>query len=100
LVRDDARPIHPSLVLLSIPALWRQFRPVPGGFWVRHGEQALVSCVCGRRPVLRIGELVQCDSSRAYVPTRAGCSRVFFLGAERLHVAFSPPESALARAEA
>jgi hypothetical protein len=67
-----------GLLLTAIPGLAQRFKPVPQGY-MRHlgGNQAMVACVCGRRPILDRGELVHCEKARSWVPTRTACGRHF-----------------------
>lgn len=75
----DGRPrrVTAAMLLMAVPGVREQLRLVPAEYTGEVEEGRVVACVCGRRPVLALGELRTCAAARAWVPSRAGCGRVF-----------------------
>jgi hypothetical protein len=79
--------------VLQVPGLVNRFQRIPRTHTLQDGEDVVLPCRCGRRVLIREGELVQCEWARAWIPTRAGCSRVF-LRARRSAFVYVPRTAA------
>lgn len=81
LADDGLRPLTAALLINSFPALARQFKPIPRGYFATLSEyERVVACPCSRRPVLGLGELKSCEHARLWVPVRgdvAPCPRTY-----------------------
>lgn len=71
------RRVTAAMLLTAIPGIRDHMRVVPAQYTAEVDHQRVVACVCGRRPVLGLGEMRACSRARAWIPTRAGCERVF-----------------------
>jgi hypothetical protein len=91
-VELEARPrrVTAAMLLTAIPGVRDQLVTVPPGYTAEVDYQRVVACPCGRRPVLGLGEMRTCEVARAYVPTRAGCTRVFLASRTVTFVLNSP----------
>jgi hypothetical protein len=90
----DVRPrrVTAAMLLTAVPGVREQMRTVPAEYQVEHEDGRVIACLCGRRPVLALGELKTCCRARAWVPTRAGCDRSF-LASRRVTFVLGGPRS-------
>lgn len=56
-----------QLLLEAIPGLARQFRPVPGEFFIADGHLAHVKCPCGAEPMVPIRLATDCKCGRIFL---------------------------------
>jgi hypothetical protein len=87
--------VRAGLLLTAIPGLAQQFKAVPKSYTRRlDSETAVVQCPCGRRPVLRRGELHHCEQAPCWIPgVRSECGRSFIFAVREVLV-FNPARAA------